>query len=269
MFVSEDARMCYELRGASEHAAILFLHGFMGDRQEFGWVASALSPAFQILCLDLPGHGDTQVKNVSSYNLFQTASLVIGLLDELDIHRCFLVGYSMGGRLALYLALKFPDRFIKVLLESASPGLKTVAERQDRQVRDERLARELETLELADFLQKWYAQPMFAVTRRSPRFAELLGRRLQNRPVELARSLRYLGTGSQPSLWNELVNGAVPLVLMVGELDQKFVQINQEMQRICQGANAPAQLQIVPGCGHTIHFENASEFLQRLQEFLR
>ncbi|NJR40042.1 MAG: 2-succinyl-6-hydroxy-2,4-cyclohexadiene-1-carboxylate synthase [Leptolyngbyaceae cyanobacterium CSU_1_4] len=265
----ENYQFGYSLTGRSDRVPILFLHGFMGDRHDFDLTTSRLMDGYPCLAIDLPGHGETQVREEADYGMALTARAIIGALDQLQISQCFLVGYSMGGRLALYLTVHFPSRFPRVVLESASPGLKTKKERKQRVQQDERLARELET-DFANFLTNWYGQPLFASMKhlkdnsQSPTLAQILERRQQNQPYELAKSLRNLGTGSQPSLWTELAQHPVPLRLVVGELDQKFVQINQEMQAICPSA----QLQIVAGCGHNIHVENVQGFVESLREFL-
>ena len=96
----------------------------MGNSHEFDEAIQLLSDKFYCLTVDLPGHGKTQVLGGDEYyKMANTAHALINLLDELKIIKCFLVGYSMGGRLALYLTLHFPQRFPKVVLESASPGL--------------------------------------------------------------------------------------------------------------------------------------------------
>lgn len=193
----------------------------------------------------------------------KTARALIDLLDFLKIDKCFLVGYSMGGRLALYMALEFPDRFEKTILESASPGLKAQEERSRRLHSDWQLARELETSDFKDFLLKWYKQPLFKSLQNTPNFDKILERRLQNNPSELAKSLRYLGTGNQPCLWEKLSQNKIPLLLLVGEWDKKFRAINAEMEAICQ----VAELEIIPNSGHNIHIENTNEYLANLVRF--
>jgi 2-succinyl-6-hydroxy-2,4-cyclohexadiene-1-carboxylate synthase len=256
-------QLSYSLGGNLDRPTILFLHGFLGDRHEFQPISNQLTNEYQCLSIDLPGHGETQVTEDSDYGMESTARAIIAALDQLQISRCFLVGYSMGGRLALYLTLRFPDRFTGTVLESASPGLKTDVERVERSRRDWQLADELESVDITEFLQKWYEQPLFSSLVRSPGFAAMLERRRWNRSGELAKSLRYLGTGAQPSLWAELGRNRVPLLLLVGEWDQKFVAINGEMGSLC----ASAQLQVVEECGHNVHFENEPEFVNRLRLF--
>jgi 2-succinyl-6-hydroxy-2,4-cyclohexadiene-1-carboxylate synthase len=170
----------------------------------------------------------------------------------------------MGGRLALYLNLHFPQYFSKVVIESASPGLKTQGDRVERTQRDIELAQELEKSNFSSFLTNWYEQPLFASLKKHPEFKFLIASRLQNNPLELAKSLRNMSTGCQPSLWEELKKNRNPLLLLVGEYDAKFIAINSEMARLCKSA----RLEIVSNCGHNIHFENPKIFVENVQFFL-
>jgi len=169
----------------------------------------------------------------------------------------------MGGRLALYLTLNFPERFDKVILESASPGLKTAQERSQRCQADEKIAQKLTNIPLKSFLCQWYQQEIFRSLQQHPKLAQLIERRQQQNPRELAKSLRYLGTGNQPSLWEELLNNTVPLLLLVGEADRKFTAINIEMADRCP----VAELEIIPQTGHNIHFEDPKSYLIQLVKF--
>ena len=122
----DNFKFHYSFRGNRAKPLILFLHGFMGDNKEFNEIISLLSDQFFSLTVDLPGHGKTRVLGGEKcYMMSNTAEALINLLDQLNVKKCFLVGYSMGGRLALYLNLHFPQYFSKVVIESASPGLKT------------------------------------------------------------------------------------------------------------------------------------------------
>ena len=198
------------------------------------------------------------------YAMSNTADALINLLDQLNIKKCFLVGYSMGGRLALYLTLHFPQRFSKIVLESASPGLKSQRDQLERIQRDFALAKKMEESNFSAFLANWYSQPLFASLKNQPDFDSLKQSRLQNNPFELAKSLRNLGTGCQPSLWEKLKKNKNPLLLLVGEYDTKFIAINSEMVRLCPSA----QLEIVSNCGHNIHFEDPKTFVENVQPFL-
>jgi 2-succinyl-6-hydroxy-2,4-cyclohexadiene-1-carboxylate synthase len=259
-------QFAYSWVGSPDLPIILFLHGFLGDRQEFDRAISGLSQQFCCLTVDLPGHGETEVMGADEcYAMPHTAQGLIQFLDSLNIAQCFLVGYSMGGRLALYLALHFPQRFLKIVLESASPGLKTAAEQWQRQQSDRILAEELATGDLVSFLNKWYQNPLFATLRNHREFDNLLARRSQQRRNAhlLAKSLRYLSTGCQPSLWQQLPDNQIPLLLLVGESDRKFQAINIEMEKLCPAA----QLKIVNRSGHNIHIEQAIAFAKNIQNF--
>ncbi len=183
---------------------MLFLHGFMGNINEFDQTIKLLFNNFSYLTLDLPGHGKTEVSDDENYTMSSTAQAIINLLDQLNIDKCFLIGYSMGGRLALYLALHFPHRFIKVILESASPGLLTETARLARIKSDSQIARKLSRMTNKDdfynFLNNWYQQPIFGDIKNHPQYQSMLESRIANHPLNLVKSLQFMGTGSQPCL---------------------------------------------------------------------
>ena len=258
----------YSSEGDSNHPTILFLHGFMGNRFEFKQAIAILSKQFYCVAIDLLGHGQTiaidqSIDQDHYYTIQSSANFVIKFLDLLRVSHCFLVGYSMGGRLALYLTIHFPQYFDRVLLESASAGLASDATRSDRLASDWQIATKLETGDLRLFLENWYQQPIFANLRSHPDFAQMLEQRLNNSPVLLAKSLRNLSTGMQPSLWEKLFENKISLLLIVGELDPKFVQINRQMQKLCKYS----QLEVIPNCGHNIHFENPDLFIEKIETF--
>jgi 2-succinyl-6-hydroxy-2,4-cyclohexadiene-1-carboxylate synthase len=267
--VQIDNYFCsYYSEGDYNHPTILFLHGFMGNRFEFKQAITILSKHFYCVAIDLLGHGQTTAINQradqdDSYTIQSSANFVIKFLDLLRIDRCFLVGYSMGGRLALYLTIHFPQYFYRVVLESASAGLSSAAARSDRLAKDLQMATKLETGDFRLFLENWYQQPIFANLRSHPNFMQMLEQRLNNSPAQLAKSLRNLSTGMQPSLWEKLSGNEIPLLLLAGELDLKFVLINRQMLQLCRNA----QLEVIPICGHNIHFENPDLFIEKIKNF--
>ena len=265
----ENYQFHYSLIGNPDKEVILFLHGFMGYCHEFDETIKLLSDDFYCLTIDLPGHGKTQVLGGDDcYTMANTAQALINLLDKLKISQCFLVGYSMGGRLALYLNLHFPQRFSKVILESASPGSLTEAERLQRVKSDEQIARKLircvEKSDFKAFLLNWYNQPIFGYIKNHPEFEGMIETRLQNNPLELAKSLRFMGTGCQPCLWQKLEENTNPLLLLVGEYDEKFIVINTKMAEISNFS----VLRLISGSRHNIHFEKTLAFVQNLRKFL-
>jgi 2-succinyl-6-hydroxy-2,4-cyclohexadiene-1-carboxylate synthase len=269
MMNKENYRFHYSRISNQDKPLILFLHGFMGDCYEFDEAIELLSDEFSYLKVDLPGHGKTQILGGDEcYTMANTAAALIALLDKLNIAECFLVGYSMGGRLGLYLSLHFPQRFSKVILESASPGLRTEAERLQRVKQDEQIARKLarsvDKSALATFFKNWYQQPIFGAIKNHPQFDKLIEKRLENNPIELAKSLRFMGTGCQPSLWEKLKDNTNPLLLLIGEYDEKFIAINKEIAQICK----LCQLEVISNCGHNIHLENTIAFVKNIRQFL-
>ncbi|MBN3910014.1 MAG: 2-succinyl-6-hydroxy-2,4-cyclohexadiene-1-carboxylate synthase [Nostoc sp. NMS1] len=259
----------YYLNFNENQPLIVFLHGFIGNINEFDEARKLLAEDFSYLTLDLPGHGKTEVLGGDEYYKMEpTAQAIINLLDELKIDKCHLIGYSMGGRLALYLTLNFPEHFIKVILESASPGLATEAERLERVRHDAQIARKLSRsiikTDFANFLSNWYNQPIFGYIKNHPEYDRMIESRLQNNPHELDKSLHFMGTGSQPSLWEKLQENKIPMLLLAGEYDEKFISINKEMANLCKFS----QFKIISNAGHNIHFENTLAFVENIKDFL-
>lgn len=257
----------YSLNHNAHKPIILFLHGFMGNIHEFDEVIKLLFDDFSYLIIDLPGHGKTQVLDDEYYTMASTATAIIQLLDQLKIDQCYLIGYSLGGRLALYLTLHFPSRFIKVILESASPGLATEMARLARIKSDAQIARKLNRIINKDdfyhFLNNWYQQRIFGKIKNHPQYQSMIASRLTNYPPNLVKSLQFMGTGSQPCLWELLTENTIPLLLLVGEEDQKFIDINIAITEKCNFA----KLQIIHDVGHNIHLENTLAVVQNIQDF--
>ncbi|MBU0982518.1 MAG: 2-succinyl-6-hydroxy-2,4-cyclohexadiene-1-carboxylate synthase [candidate division Zixibacteria bacterium] len=244
---------------------VLYLHGFLGCGEDWSDVALRIGSQFSHLTVDLPGHGPHPQDAAPDYSMATSAQHLIRLLDHLRLDSCDVVAYSMGGRLALYLAVHFPDRFRRLVVESSSPGLKTVEERTERCRRDNQLADSLEKQSFELFLNMWYGQPLFAtMDRTGDRFASLIGRRRRGKPLALARSLRDMGTGAQPSLWNRLTELAMPILFLAGEKDRKFSRLAADMAHLCpQG-----ELAILAEAGHNVHFEQPERLADEIRRFL-
>jgi 2-succinyl-6-hydroxy-2,4-cyclohexadiene-1-carboxylate synthase len=257
--------LSHTVSGDPHHPAVLFLHGFMGSGADWADAISALDERFSCVAPDLPGHGRSLGLTPQAYTIEGAAKMLRELLGGLEISRATLVGYSMGGRLALYLALRHPERCSGLFLESASPGLESGAEREARREADEERARRLESGEFEEFLRDWYRQPLFAsLARREGLVEAMIEARSQNDPVELARSLRGMGTGSQPSLWGELDGLEAPVLAVAGELDAKYVGISWRMAR----SGPKVRAAVIPGAGHSVRAEVPGVYLALLKRFL-
>ncbi len=235
---------------------IIALHGFTGEGADFAELRAHLPATTEFIAPDLPGHGTRRgLRQLEDYSLRTHLTIV----DEAvgDHEGATLLGYSMGGRLALHWALANPARWRRLILIGASPGLITVEERAERQLADAALATFLRTQGLAAFHKYWHHQPMLRTFFRdvSPARDALLARRAANSPEALALSLETVGTGSLPSLWDRLgeLRGAVDLV--TGEFDPKFTELARRM-----GEKIPrARLSVVEGAGHAVHLERPGD----------
>jgi 2-succinyl-6-hydroxy-2,4-cyclohexadiene-1-carboxylate synthase len=246
---------------------LVMLHGFTGSAASWGNILDTLAArGLRVIALDLPGHGKSSVPNdPRRYAIERCQQDILAALQELGVHkgRAILLGYSMGGRIALYTA--FSGFFRALILESASPGLADPTEREQRRVSDEALAAGIERDGIAAFVDHWENLPLFASQKSLPleRREELHRQRLQNNAAGLAQSLRGIGTGVQPSLHAQLPNLHVPVLLITGELDTKFTAIARQMAQ----ALPRAQLRIIPGAGHTVHLEQPQEFASLVSDF--
>ena len=259
-------RLHHEFRNSSHGVdpALLFLHGFMGSGRDWLATVEAL-PDCRCILVDLPGHGLSAGCPAGLFPMPEAALALLAVLDELGVGQCVPVGYSMGGRLALYLALTHPDRCSAVVVESGSPGLTSEREHEARREWDESKASELERKGLDAFLEDWYRQPLFhSIRRNEARFAALMERRRHNDLAGLARSLRLMGTGSQPSLWPRLPGIRFPWLGIAGELDSRYRKTMQDMVSVSE----KGRLAIIPDAGHNTHFENPEAFSRTLREFL-
>lgn len=263
--MTDTCQLHYEVRGSSEGPALLLLHGFMGSLEDWTETVAEL-PEFRCIVPDLAGHGRTSVCDAAAhYTMSGACADLIGLANQIGLERFTPVGYSMGGRLALYLACTYPDRCERVVVESASPGLAEEDARQQRRRWDEERAHELESWDFARFLRVWYEQPLFeTLTRDLDRFQRVLERRIQNDPRALARSMRGMGTGSQRSLWSEIGKLEVPLLAISGELDAKYSKTMGDMIRHCKRGRHL----VIPFAGHNVHCENPESYARGLKEFL-
>ena len=255
----------YARRG--DGPALLLLHGFTGSSESWGVQIETFAQKMDVIAVDLLGHGRTESPQMQArYAAENAVKDIFAILLQLDLRQVNVLGYSMGGRLALYLANQYPTLVKALVLESASPGLASAADRKLRQANDDKLAQIIEREGITQFVDSWEQVPLFDSQRRLPaqKRAVLRRQRLQNNPAGLANSLRGFGTGSQPSLWGDLPAIQSPTLLLCGELDHKFVQINREMA----GLMPQAELAVIPETGHNIHFERPVLFAKVVEDFL-
>jgi 2-succinyl-6-hydroxy-2,4-cyclohexadiene-1-carboxylate synthase len=248
-------------------APLLLLHGFTGSATAWASLLDALPPHIHAIAPDLIGHGRTDSPaDPARYRMEHCVADLLALLDMLQLKQVDLLGYSMGGRVALQLAAAAPERINTLILESSSPGLADANEREARAAADNALADSIERDGLAAFVERWERLPLFASQAALPEDVRtrICAQRMRNNPLGLANSLRGMGTGQQSSLWDRLPEITIPTLLIVGELDRKYCAIANEMQALLPNART---LQIA-NAGHTVHVEQPQVFAQNVLKFL-
>lgn len=248
--------------------AILALHGFTGNLATWDDFVQEANKDFTIIRVDLPGHGGSDSpETLELYRMEQVADSLIALLDHLGVPRVCWLGYSLGGRTALSVATRYPERSAALVLESASPGLATQQERTEREAQDHKLAESIEDTGVEAFVDYWESVPLFSTHSRMPeeKRRAMREQRLRNDSLGLANSLRGAGTGAQTPLYDHLPDLVIPVLCVVGADDAKFHAVGEEM---C--ASLPnGQLVVVEDAGHTIHWEKPKEFNRTVLDYLR
>lgn len=254
-----ELQINYRIWNEEAKETLVLLHGFTGSIATWKKVISFLPSTFKILAIDLIGHGKTDSPIESSrYHMKQQVNDLEDLFSQLNLDSFNLLGYSMGGRVALSYASAYPHRIKRLILESSSPGLKTSEEREARRKADENLADQIEQNGIEAFVEKWENIPLFSSQKKLPFEVQQAIReeRLSQSEKGLANSLRGMGTGAQESVWPQLNQLKFPVILITGALDLKFCDIAQKMKKhLAEGKHV-----LVENVGHAIHVENPKQF---------
>ncbi|MFA9271505.1 MAG: 2-succinyl-6-hydroxy-2,4-cyclohexadiene-1-carboxylate synthase [Baekduiaceae bacterium] len=224
---------------------LVLLHGFTQTGRSWDGVVAALgSQRYTALAPDLRGHGAAAGARPITFEAITRDVLALGG------DRCALAGYSMGGRIALHVALAAPARISRLVLVATTAGIADDEERAARRAADDALAARIEAQPVEEFARDWGAQPLFAD--QSPEVRALAhADRLRNEPAGLAASLRGVGTGAMAPLWDRLDTLTMPVEVIVGERDAKFRAIGERLH----AAFPRARLTVVRGAGHAVPLE--------------
>ncbi|MBM7653264.1 2-succinyl-6-hydroxy-2,4-cyclohexadiene-1-carboxylate synthase [Neobacillus cucumis] len=258
----------YHFEVCGEGFPLVLLHGFTGDSTTWEPFVERWKGHSELIIPDIIGHGKSDSpKEVKYYQIESMANNLNRFLDRQGINQIDLLGYSMGGRLALTFALAFPNRVRKLILESASPGLKLESERELRRMNDAKLANFIIDNGMDSFVDYWENIPLFQTMKRLPASlqAKVREQRLRNSPQGLANSLLGMGTGSQPSWWEKLDQLSCDVLLLTGQEDQKFCQIAEVMVKSINKATWI----VLENCGHAIHVEEQEKFGTIVNDFLK
>ena len=261
--MANGVRYHVKVAGGEDLPVLVLLHGFTGSTATWKTVIENWRD-YRIVAIDLIGHGHTESPtDESRYTMERQLDDLDFIFEEMKLENFTLLGYSMGGRTALAYACEFPDRVDQLILESASPGLKTEAAREERRERDIQLAFNILEGGIEQFVGKWENIPLFDSQKSLPEFVrkQVKQERLAQSAVGLANSLKGMGTGSQQSYWNCLPELKIPVLLITGELDPKFCAIAREMQQLLPNAE-----HCIISAGHAIHVEKPAEFATMVME---
>jgi 2-succinyl-6-hydroxy-2,4-cyclohexadiene-1-carboxylate synthase len=249
--------------GPPEGPPLVFLHGLFGRAGDWRGVTEGLERRFRCVALDLPGHGRSLGLPEETYTWEGALDAVAHTLDVLGLDRFRMVGYSMGGRLALGFALRHPRRAARLVVVGASAGLRTEAEREARRRLDEDRALALEA-DLSAFLTLWYRVPPFESLAERPALRQaLMTARSRNDPAEIARALRGLSTGRMPDLWDRLDALGAPTLAVAGDRDPKFVAVAHGMAAL----GRPVLPLVIPGAGHALPAEAPALLAEAVASF--
>lgn len=289
--------------GDIQDKTVLFLHGFLGTSNDWLPIMQSLSISARCISIDLPGHGKTHVQqnptiqnngNAQSiafaiddqgimedqnFSIEVLAKVLCGLICQITHEKVVLVGYSMGARVALYMALKFNKQIAAAALISGSPGLQDPFLRMSRSEQDDALAESLLSGGLHSFVEMWYKREMWESLRSHPYFKKIRQGRIQHDNIkELAKALISLSIGRQPSLWHELSGCERPLLVIAGKKDSKFKKIAQQMYncKVDQPKHEKKRTdhmeQItmleVDDSGHAVHIENPLPVINAIRKFV-
>ena len=233
---------------------VIVLHGFTGSAEAMAPLADRLD-GYRCIAVDLVGHGRSpSPDDLAPYSVETMAVSVASLASGVGDGPCHVIGYSMGGRVALALASAHSEICRSLTLISATAGIADAAERAQRRKADQALADRIASRGIGRFVDEWLAQPMWDSLRASlgPKaWQASIDQRLRSDATGLANSLRAAGTGSMAPLWDRLADLDVPTLVMCGELDAKFVAIGHEMNDLLPAS----ELVVLASAGHAAHLE--------------
>ncbi|HZP97420.1 MAG TPA: 2-succinyl-6-hydroxy-2,4-cyclohexadiene-1-carboxylate synthase [Candidatus Limnocylindria bacterium] len=264
--VAGDLALHVEARGSGE--ATLLLHGFTESGRAWNPLVAALRGSLHTVTVDLIGHGRSGAPDdAARYAMERVPGDLCSVLDALGIARAHLVGYSLGGRVALRTVLDAPGRVGALILVSASAGIADPAERRMRRTSDLAFAERIEREGTRRFVDEWESLELFASERALPaaRRAALRRERLAQRPRGLANSLHGMGQGAMEPLWDRLGEIRAPVLVVTGAQDARYGALAADLVSRIAGARHVA----LPETGHAVHRERPPELAALIAEFLR
>lgn len=247
---------------------IVFIHGFTGSSSDWLEILPKIDNHFSTIAIDLIGHGkSSSPHNSELYEINSLNKQIKKIIEVFQLDKVIVVGYSMGGRVALNFANEYPNFVKGLILESTSAGILDAKERNERYQSDLLLSEKIIDEDVEKFVDYWINLPLFSSQRSLPKekLNDIRLAKLNNNPTGLSNSLIGCSTGKMQPLYNRLQFFNFPVLLISGEKDTKYCEINSEMNNLFP----LSEHVIVKGAGHNIHLELPSEFVILVNRFLR
>ncbi|GIU29770.1 2-succinyl-6-hydroxy-2,4-cyclohexadiene-1-carboxylate synthase [Shewanella schlegeliana] len=256
--------LSYRTIGKSGAPCVVFLHGFLGSKEDWNEIIEQLADDFFCISIDLPGHGGNGINDNSSLKLptpgfNRCAELVHTTLKQLNISQYHLVGYSLGGRIALHLARLYPQALQSLCLESCHPGLQNADDRVARQANDRDWADKLANLPIKEFLSLWYQQAVFSDLTQAER-KQLIHKRANNSAMALLNCYQATSLAEQQDLWDTPSLLPISSHFIAGHQDQKFMALAKRWQQ-----QQPLSLHCIEASGHNVHLAAPEAFTEQLK----
>ncbi len=250
----------------SSKLPIVFLHGFTGCAYDWNFLFNNIPAEFLPIAIDLIGHGESaSPDDPDLYTCGAIVSQIKGLLSQLGIKKFVLVGYSMGGRAALSYSIKHPNDVVASVLESSTAGIEDFEQKKERVENDFLLADKIREEGIESFLEYWMNLPLFTTLKENGNVERIKAQKNKNSIYGLSNSLSGFSTGLMKSYWNDLPKLDFPVLLITGELDNKFTTINKRMHTLLPNSTH----KIIPKAGHNTHLEKPDVFTNFVLEFIQ
>ena len=245
---------------------LILIHGFTGSHKSFDKLSNFLKQYFKIIKLDMIGHGLSMDYDVSSYSFSESINYIEKIIEELNLKKVNILGYSLGGRLAMQFAIKNQHQVNKMILCSSSFGIEKKSERISRIRSDEKIIELLINENLEKFVNFWQNIPLWESEKKLPVEIKSKHRRirLEQKNEGLLLNLRYQGQGVQKYLGKSLKNIKLKTLIMYGGKDLKYKVISKKMIELIENS----ELCEVPNSGHNIVLEHPIYISQKIKSFI-
>ncbi|MCL1050539.1 2-succinyl-6-hydroxy-2,4-cyclohexadiene-1-carboxylate synthase [Shewanella abyssi] len=251
-----------QCQGDPAAPVVVLLHGFLGSKEDWTAVIEVLAKQYYCVSIDLPGHGESLNCSLPIPGFDACSSLIQQTLSRLNITQYHLIGYSLGGRIALHLARHAPEKILSLILESCHPGLKSADDKTARKANDAQWAAKLNSLDIEDFLTLWYQQAVFADLSVKQRQA-MIQQRSANQALALVNCYQATSLAEQGDLWDTPMIISAPCYFIAGSDDQKFLSLATRWQQ-----QYPIAIHPMAASGHNVHSTAPEVFSQLVVQLL-